>query len=122
MEVRPKHVVFASTAALIGAFFALMVTILALDIGKSGLEVKIGFGLLSLILFLAVAGSLSKNGQWTWRFLIFMEVICTAVPMIAFLFGVMEFAFCLAMVALGCVMIVFTTTTETRRWVETDRI
>ena len=122
MELRPKYVVFASTTALIGAFFALMVIILALDINGSDLAVKMGFGLLSLILFIAVAGSLSKNGQWSWRFLIFMEVVCTVVPMLAFLFDVMEFAFCVVMVALGCIMIIFTTTAETKRWVETDRV
>ena len=122
MVGRPRDVIFASATALVGAFFALMATILALDITAPGFEIKMGFCMLSLILFIAVAGSLMKNGQWSWRFLIFMEIVCTAVPMLAFVFDVMEAPFMVTLVLLGCLIIVFTTTVETRRWIEADRV
>ncbi|MCL2786240.1 MAG: hypothetical protein FWD81_03335 [Methanomassiliicoccaceae archaeon] len=122
MEERPIYVVVASTLALIGAFFALMVTISGLRVTEDGLELRMGFCLLSLILFIAVAGSLSSNGQWSWRFLIFMQVLCTAVPILAHIFGVIDFPFTVTLVILSCLMIVFTTTQESRRWIEADRV
>jgi hypothetical protein len=81
-----------------------------------------GFCLLSLILFIAVAGSLSSNGQWSWRFLIFMEVMCTAVPIVANIFNAIDFPFTVTLVILSCLTIVFTTTEESKRWIEVDRI
>ena len=133
MEERPMLVVVTSTLALIGAFFALMVTIFALipdssltlDDPEFGIKLdalEMGFCLLSLILFIAVAGSLSYNGQWSWRFLIFMEVLCTAAPMLSFLFGAMDIEFTITLVFLSCLTIVLTTTNEVKRWIEVDRV
>jgi len=130
MEERPTLVVVASTLALIGAFFALMVTIFALDFTRTegaldlvgSPELKMGFCLLSLILFIAVAGSLSFNGQWSWRFLIFMEVMCTAVPILGYLFGAIDFPFTVTLVVLSCVTIICTTTGEVKTWIESDRV
>ena len=122
MVERPKNVVLAVTAAWVGAFFVFMATVVGLDIAADGFGIKIGFCMLSLILFIAVAGSLTKNGQWSWRFLIFMEVLCTATPILAFMFDAMDFAFTLAILILGGVMIVFTTPEDTKRWIESDRI
>jgi len=127
-------VVVASTLALIGAFFALVVTIFALitifesiDPAAAAAEeynlgLYMGFCLLMLILFIAVAGSLNSNGQWSWRLLIFMEVLCTAVPVVAYLFDVVDIPSMVALVVIGSLMVVFTTTTDSRRWVESDRI
>jgi len=130
MEERPTFVVVASTLALIGAFVALVVTIFALDFTRTdgafdlltSPELAMGFCLLSLILFIAVAGSLSFNGQWSWRFLIFMEVMCTAVPILSYLFGAIDFPFTVTLVILACLTIVFTTTHEVRDWIESDRV
>ena len=133
MEERPNNVVVASTAALIGAFFAFVSAVL---IGRGitdnssvfnvfeieGFEIKITFCILSVLLFIAVAGSLNKNGQWSWRFLIFMEVLCTAIPMLAYIFGAMDFTFCITLVIMACLSIIFTATHDTKRWVEDDRI
>ena len=123
MEGRPNHVIIASTAALIGAFFALVAAVLGLNIAETeGFEMKIGFCILSVILFIAVAGSLNKNGQWSWRFLIFMEVLCTAVPILAYIFEALEFPYCVTLVLMACLAIVFSATYETKRWVESDRV
>jgi hypothetical protein len=99
-----------------------MATILALDIAADDFAVRMGFCMLSLILFIAVAGSLMNNGQWSWRFLIFMQVMCTAVPILAFVFDIMDLPFTLTLVILGGLMIVLTATNEVRLWIEGDRI
>ncbi|MCL2711874.1 MAG: hypothetical protein FWD37_01170 [Methanomassiliicoccaceae archaeon] len=122
MDERPKNIVFASGLAVIGAMFALMVTILQLDLAAEGMEAKLGCCLLTLLLFLAIGGALFANGQWTWRFLIFMEVMGAAVPLISFLFGMIPFMFSATLVAISCLIIGLTTTKEARRWVEADRI
>jgi cytochrome bd-type quinol oxidase subunit 2 len=122
MEGRPKNITFASGLAMIGAIFVLMATILGLDLRDENMAAMIGCCLLSLLLFLAICGSLYTNGQWSWRFLIFMEVMCTAVPLISFLFGMMQFMFSVTLVAISCIIIGLTTTKEAKRWVEADRV
>ena len=123
MNKRPKYVVIVSVLALIGALFATVATILsAIDINSDGLITSLLFSLLTLSLFMAVAGSLNADGQWSWKFLIFAEVLCAAVPITAYMYGVMEIVFCAALVILASVMIVLTTTDEIKDWVDTDRI
>jgi len=122
MVERPRDVVFATATALVGAFFVFMAIVVGMDITADDFGLKAGFCLLSLILFLAVAGSLMKNGQWSWKVLLFMEVVCTVIPAFAFIFEAMDLLYFLAAMVLGCVTIVFTATAETRRWIEADRI
>ena len=86
MEERPSYIVAASILALIGALFSLVVLITEFDMLAEDFAMKTGFLLLAVILFIGVAGSLNMNGHWSWRFLIFMEVLCAAVPITALLF------------------------------------
>jgi len=122
MNERPKYVVIASTAALFGVFFAALAAIMALIDNANGLATSISFCLLSLVLFLGVFGSLNANGQWSWRFLIFMTVLCAAVPLIAYIYGSIDLLFAAILVFLAAVTIVLTTTGEVEDWVETDRL
>ncbi|MDR2866278.1 MAG: hypothetical protein LBV13_02610 [Methanomassiliicoccaceae archaeon] len=122
MVGRPKYVAAASIIALIGAFLTIVVAVSGFDIEEEGLAMKMGLCVLSLILFLAVCGSLNTNGQWTWRFLIFMEVLCTAVPVIGFMLEAIDLLFAAALAILAGLTVVFSVQAETRRWVEADRL
>jgi hypothetical protein len=122
MSDRPKSVVLASSTALVGALFVVAVAISGLDIEADGFVSKMGFCALLLVFFLAISGSLYMNGQWSWRFLIFAEALCTAVPILAYLVDALELVFCAAILILSCLTLVFTTTREAKRWVESDRI
>jgi len=122
MEERPKIIVLASSLALIGAFFTLAITVIGLDLAAEGLLTKMAFCLLTLSLFLAVAGSLSKDGQWTWSFLIFAEALCAAVPLLGFAFGAIDALSCICLVAIAVFIIVLTASGQGKRWVEADRI
>ena len=108
--------------AMIGAFFALAVAVIGLDTGSEGLTTKMAFSLLTLALFLAVAGSLNVNGQWSWSFLVFAEALCAAVPIIGYVCGAMDLLFCLILVILASVIILMTTTPKVKRWIEADRV
>ena len=122
MEERPKIIVLASSLALFGAFFTLAITVIGLDLAAEGLLTKMAFCLLTLALFLAVAGSLNKDGQWTWSFLIFAEALCAAVPLIGFAFGAIDALSCIFLVAIAVFMIMLTASGQGKRWVEADRI
>ncbi|MDR0198171.1 MAG: hypothetical protein LBI08_00305 [Methanomassiliicoccaceae archaeon] len=122
MEDRPKIVILASILALVGAFFALAVAVIGLDVNADGLLSKMAFSLLTLALFLAIAGSLNMNGQWTWRFLIFAEALCAAVPIAGCAYGAIDLTACICLVLIAVVIILITTTTQVRRWVEADRV
>jgi len=122
MAERPGSVVLASLLALLGAFFALAVTIIGLDIGAEGMLTRTAFGLLTLALFLAVAGSLNANGQWSWNFLIFAEALCAAVPIIGFAYGSIDALACMLLAVIAVIMIMVTSTSQVKRWVDADRI
>jgi len=122
MDERPKNVIIASAAAVFGALFALAVFIIEFDINASNLAIKSAFYMLSLVLFLAVAGSLYENGRWQWKFLIFMQVLCAMVPIVASMLEVMTFACSAVLVLLAFAMIVFTSTHKAQRWIDSDRI
>jgi len=122
MNERPKNVVMASTAALLGALFAALAAILALIDNANGLATSISFCLLSLVLFLGVFGSLNTDGQWSWRFLIFMTVLCAAVPLIAYIYGSIDFLFAAILVFFAAVAIILTSTDKVADWVESDRL
>jgi hypothetical protein len=122
MKERPANILIALLAALAGAFVTLYATAAGIDIGASGLATKAALGLLSAVLFLAVAGSLYANGQWTWRFLIFMEALCAIVPISALFFGAMPIAFAAAAALLALVAILMTAADKARSWIELDRI
>ena len=122
MEEKPRSVNLAMTAALVGALFTLLLTIIRLDLDAEDFMKQIGFCLLLMIIFIAIAGSLNTNGQWSWRFLIFMQVLCAAVSIVAYLYEAVDLPFCITLVILIGLMIMFTTTNETKRWVEADRI
>jgi len=122
MERRPKLVIIASLLAIAGAFVALLVAVLGLDTGADGLLRKMGFSLLTMALFIAVFGSLSMNGQWTWRFLIFMQALCAAVPIMGYAFKAIDIVSCVILVILAALMIVFTSTEKAKDWVEADRL
>jgi len=122
MNERPKHVVIASAAAIFGVFFAAVVTAMTLIDGADGLATSMSFCLLSLVLFLGIFGSLNKNGQWSWRFTIFMAVLCAAVPIMAYIYGAMDLVFMVILVLLASVVIIFMATGDAEDWVETDRL
>jgi hypothetical protein len=122
MEERPKGVVIASGIALVGAFSALIAIVFGLDLAAEGLGLKMSIFALSLALFLAIAGSLFKNGQWSWRFLIFMEVFCAILPVIAYIFGYIDFLYVVVFVFIAALTVLFTTSADTKRWVEADRV
>ena len=121
MEYRPKCAVIASALALVGALIALVTVIQGLEITE-GIGMRMALCLLSMVLFIGVAGSMSPNGQWTWRFLIFVQIICTVVPVLAYSLGAMDMMFCAVLVVISAVIIMLTTTRKTKRWVEIDRI
>ncbi|MCL1984704.1 MAG: hypothetical protein FWG58_04840 [Methanomassiliicoccaceae archaeon] len=122
MDGRPKNVFIASILALLGALTALAGLVIYMDIGTDDFIVKTALYLLLLILFLAVAGSLSKDGQWSWRFLIFMEVLCGVFPVVAYVLEKVPIFIAAVLVALACLMILFTVSGKARRWVEIDRV
>ena len=122
MAERPGSVVLASLLALVGAFFALAVAVIELDVEGEGLLSKMAFSLLTLVLFLAIAGSLKANGQWTWRFLIFAEALCAAVPIAGLAYGALEAWECMILVIIAVFVIMLTTSVKTKRWVEADRV
>ncbi|MCL2607105.1 MAG: hypothetical protein FWD92_00905 [Methanomassiliicoccaceae archaeon] len=122
MEERPKNVIIASAAAALGAVFVLAVFIIEFDINASDLAIKTAFYMLSFVLFLAVLGSLYENGRWPQRFLIFMQVVCAMVPIIAFMLEAMILLCSAVLVILAFVMIVFTSTHKAKRWIDSDRI
>jgi peptidoglycan/LPS O-acetylase OafA/YrhL len=122
MENRPSSVVIASLLALLGAFVALIVAVIGLDIEGEGLLMKMAFSLLTMVLFLALAGSLNKNGQWSWRFVIFAAALCAAVPIMAYAFKAMNFAASLFLVVLAAVIILMVSTEKTKDWIEADRL
>jgi len=122
MAERPGSVVLASLLALVGAFFALAVAVIELDVEGEGLLSKMAFSLLTLVLFLAIAGSLKANGQWTWRFLIFAEALCAAVPIAGLVYGALEAWECMILVIIAVFVIMLTTSVKTKRWVEADRV
>jgi uncharacterized membrane protein len=122
MEDRPKIVILASVLAVLGAFFALAVAVKGLDVEVDGLLTKMAFSLLTMALFLAVAGSLNMDGQWTWRFLIFAEALCAAVPIIGCAYGAIDILSCVCLVIIAILVIAITTTSKAKRWVEADRV
>jgi len=122
MNERPKNVVIASSAALFGVFFAALAAVMTLIDNANGLAAGMSFCLLSLVLFLGVFGSLNANGQWSWRFLIFMTSLCAAVPIIAYIYGSMSIVFTAVLVFLAIVAIIFTATGKAEDWVATDRL
>ena len=122
MEERPSYVVAASILALVGALFSLVVLITEFDLLSEDFALRTGLQLLSVLLFIAAAGSLNKNGRWSWRFLIFMEVLCAAVPITALLFGYTYILYCVSLVLLAGAAIVLTATDDARRWIEADRV
>ena len=122
MEDRPKCVVMALTLALTGVLIALVAVIHAIKITEEGLGTRMAFCLLSMVLFMGIAGSMSHNGQWTWRFVISMEILCTVVPVLAYSFGAMDFVFCVLLVTVSCAMTLLTTAGKAKRWIEIDRI
>ncbi|MDR0791263.1 MAG: hypothetical protein LBE47_01855 [Methanomassiliicoccaceae archaeon] len=122
MEDRPKSVIAASAIALIGALFALVVITLELDVGAKGIGLKMTVCVLLLVLFIAIAGSLFKNGQWSWRFLIFMEVFCAVFALFACIFEIIDLTQGAIFIILACLMILFTTPEHAKRWVEADRV
>ncbi|MDR0778422.1 MAG: hypothetical protein LBE48_03165 [Methanomassiliicoccaceae archaeon] len=122
MGERPKSVVIASGLALLGVLFALAAIITGLDLAAERLGTKMAIYILLMVLFLAVAGSLYKNGQWSWRFLIFMEVFCAVLPVAAYIFEFLDSFYTLALAAVACLTIMFTTTRGTKRWIDADRI
>jgi len=122
MNERPKNVVIASVAALFGIFFAALVAVMTLVDNAEGLATNISLCLLSLVLFLGVFGSLNRNGQWSWRFLIFMSAFCAAVPIVAYIYGAMDLLFAVILLSLASVVIMLTATREAENWVEADRL
>ncbi|MCL2143422.1 MAG: hypothetical protein FWH44_04095 [Methanomassiliicoccaceae archaeon] len=121
MDDRPVYVVIASILALAGAVAALAVAVNGLDIEAEGLLTKMAFSLLTMALFLAVAGSLNMNGQWSWRFLIFAEVLCAAVPAAGYAFGAIDLIFSAVIVIIAIFVILITTAPGVKRWVDADR-
>jgi len=122
MGERPKIIVLASALALFGAIFTLAIIVIGLDLGAEGLLTKMAFCLLTLTLFLAVAGSLNKDGPWTWSFLIFVEALCAAVPLLGYAFGAIDALSSIFLVAIAVFMIMLTASGQGKRWVEADRI
>jgi len=122
MERRPNLVIIASLLAIAGAFVALVVAVVGLDVEADGLLRKMGFSLLTMALFIAVFGSLSMNGQWSWRFLIFVQALCAAVPIVGYAFKAIDIVSCVLMVILAAFMIVLTSTEKAKEWVEADRL
>jgi len=122
MAERPGSVALASLLALAGAFFALAVAVIELNVEGEGLLSKMAFSLLTLVLFLAIAGSLKANGQWTWGFLIFAEALCAAVPIAGFVYGALALWECVGLVLIAVVVIMLTASVKTKRWVEADRV
>jgi len=122
MNERPTNVVIASTTALAGVFFAALAAIMVLINNAEGIATSISFCLLSLVLFLGVFGSLNKDGQWSWRFLIFATALCAAVPIIAYIYGSMDLLFAAVLAILAVVTIILVTTGKAEEWVETDRL
>ena len=122
METRPSQVIIVMALALIGALFALMYTIIRLDLQAEGFTTTIAFNLLLLAFFLAVAGSLNVNGQWSWRFLLFVQVLCAAIPAVSYINGTMDLLFCVIFIVIAGVMILLTTTNTVKRWIDSDRI
>ena len=122
MKERPKNVILASTLAVLGALFTLVIIVLDFDLGSEGMVTKLGIYLLSMILFIAIGGSLSVNGQWSWRTLIFMEILCAAALVSGYLYEVVDLEFTAVLVLLSCLIIMFSASTSTRRWIDKDRI
>ncbi|MDR0778658.1 MAG: hypothetical protein LBE48_04400 [Methanomassiliicoccaceae archaeon] len=122
MVERPKSVMIASGVAILGALFVLAVIILELDVSVQSLGLKMAIYLLLLVLFIAIAGSLFSDGQWSWRFLISVEVFCAALPVVAYIMEIIDLYNALAFVVISCVAILFSTTKVTKRWIESDRI
>ena len=122
MEERPKNVILASTLAVLGALFTLVILVLNFDLGSDGMVTMLGIYLLSMILFIAIGGSLSVNGQWSWRTLIFMEILCAAALVSGYLYEIIDLEFTMLLVLLSCLIIMFTASTSTRRWIDKDRI
>ena len=122
MEERPKNVFIASILALLGALTALVGLVIYMDVGDDDFVMTTMFYLLSIILFLSVAGSLFKDGQWSWRFLIFMEVMCGVVPVVSYVLEKIPITIMGILIALTCLTILSSVTSKTRRWVELDRV
>lgn len=122
MEERPNNIVAASILALVGALLSLAVLISELDLFADDFAMRTGFHVLAVILFLAVAGSLNMNGLWSWRFLIFMEVLCVMAPIAALLFEYTYILYAAVLVLLAAGAILFTASAGSRRWIEADRV
>lgn len=122
MDYRPKTVIIASLLAMLGAFVALIVAVIGLDIETGHVLTKMAFCLLTMALFLAVAGSLNKNGQWTWRFVIFAAALCAAVPIMGYAFKAIGLAGSVLLVLIAAVIILLASSEKTKDWIEADRL
>ena len=122
MEERPKNVFIASILALLGALTAVAGLVIYMDVGADDFAFMTALYLLSIILFLSVAGSLFKDGQWSWRFLVFMEVMCGFIPVVSYVLEKMPLTITVILVALACLTVLFSVTSKTRRWVDLDRV
>ena len=121
MENLSRIVKIGSALGFIGGIVSLLCMVIFFEAEDSALTLM-GTYLLIAVMFFALAGGLSKGGQWSWNVVLFMTFLTIGVIGMAVVMEVVDLYVGILLGAIGVLIVASLSTPSSKTWANRTRI
>ncbi|AIZ57188.1 hypothetical protein Mpt1_c13260 [Candidatus Methanoplasma termitum] len=111
----PRIIKIGSALGFIGGLLCIFCLAFFFEADESMLS-RMGVYMLLAVMFFALAGGLSKGGQWTWNVLLLMTFLTISAVGCSVVFGIVDLYVAIILVVLGALIIISLVMPSSKIW------
>ena len=120
-NIAPRIIKIGCSLGFIGGVISVICMVLFFKTDDSMLSVM-GAYLLIAVMFFALAGGLSKQGQWTWNVLLLMTFLTISAVGCAMVFDLVDLYAGIILVLIGLLIVLSLSMPSSRTWANMPRV
>jgi hypothetical protein len=121
METVPGNIKIGGALGLLGGVISIVCMVIFFKLEESTIA-EMGAFMLLAVMFFALAGGLSKGGQWSWDVLLLMTFLTIGATLCATILGILFPVAAIVLMAIAALIVVILIQPASKTWVNRVRV